>query len=413
MNQDFLLALEEIASEKGINKDVIYDALESALVSSFKKNFGTSQNAIVEINKESGKIAVFAERTVVETPEDDILEISIEEAKLINPKYEIGDVVRREITPSKFGRIAAQTAKQVVIQRIKDAERDIIYDDFSDRENEIITGQIQRINKNFVYIDLGRTEAILPPSEQVENEIYEQGDRLKLFVLEVKKTTKGPQIVLSRSHPSIVKRLFELEVPEIQDGTVDIFSIAREAGSRTKIAVFSKNPDVDPLGACVGFKGSRVRAIVSELNDEKIDIVVWNKKIGKFIANALSPSNVVEVIVNEKEKSALVIVPDFQLSLAIGKEGQNARLAAKLTNWKIDIKSETQFDEYYESLSEEEQNTLNDMMNRENGFEEELEDAEFLQSINIENIEDLEHIYNDDSIISEDDVIESDVETDE
>ncbi len=413
MNQDFLLALEEIASEKGINKDVIYDALESALVSSFKKNFGTSQNAIVEINKESGKIAVFAERTVVETPEDDILEISIEEAKLISPKYEIGDVVRREITPSKFGRIAAQTAKQVVIQRIKDAERDIIYDDFSDRENEIITGQIQRINKNFVYIDLGRTEAILPPSEQVENEIYEQGDRLKLFVLEVKKTTKGPQIVLSRSHPSIVKRLFELEVPEIQDGTVDIFSIAREAGSRTKIAVFSKNPDVDPLGACVGFKGSRVRAIVSELNDEKIDIVVWNKKIGKFIANALSPSNVVEVIVNEKEKSALVIVPDFQLSLAIGKEGQNARLAAKLTNWKIDIKSETQFDEYYESLSEEEQNTLNDMMNRENGFEEELEDAEFLQSINIENIEDLEHIYNDDSIISEDDVIESDVETDE
>lgn len=413
MNQDFLLALEEIASEKGINKDVIYDALESALVSSFKKNFGTSQNAIVEINKESGKIAVFAERTVVETPEDDILEISIEEAKLISPKYEIGDVVRREITPSKFGRIAAQTAKQVVIQRIKDAERDIIYDDFSDRENEIITGQIQRINKNFVYIDLGRTEAILPPSEQVENEIYEQGDRLKLFVLEVKKTTKGPQIVLSRSHPSIVKRLFELEVPEIQDGTVDIFSIAREAGSRTKIAVFSKNPDVDPLGACVGFKGSRVRAIVSELNDEKIDIVVWNKKIGKFIANALSPSNVVEVIVNEKEKSALVIVPDFQLSLAIGKEGQNARLAAKLTNWKIDIKSETQFDEYYESLSEEEQNTLNDMMNRENGFEEELEDAEFLQSINIENIEDLEHIYNDDSIISEDGVIESDVETDE
>ena len=413
MNQDFLLALEEIASEKGINKDVIYDALESALVSSFKKNFGTSQNAIVEINKESGKIAVFAERTVVETPEDDILEISIEEAKLINPKYEIGDVVRREITPSKYGRIVAQTAKQVVIQRIKDAERDIIYDDFSDRENEIITGQIQRINKNFVYIDLGRTEAILPPSEQVENEIYEQGDRLKLFVLEVKKTTKGPQIVLSRSHPSIVKRLFELEVPEIQDGTVDIFSIAREAGSRTKIAVFSKNPDVDPLGACVGFKGSRVRAIVSELNDEKIDIVVWNKKIGKFIANALSPSNVVEVIVNEKEKSALVIVPDFQLSLAIGKEGQNARLAAKLTNWKIDIKSETQFDEYYESLSEEEQNTLNDMMNRENGFEEELEDAEFLQSINIENIEDLEHIYNDDSIISEDDVIESDVETDE
>lgn len=393
MNQDFLLALEEIASEKGIDKDVIYDALESALVSSFKKNFGTSQNAIVEINKETGNIAVFAERIVVEKAEDEILEISLEDAKIISPKYELGDVIRREITPAKFGRIAAQTAKQVVIQRIKDAERDIIFEDYSDRENEIITGQIQRINKNFVYIDLGRTEAILPPSEQVENEVYQQGDRIKLFVLEVKKTTKGPQIVLSRSHPSIVKRLFELEVPEIQDGTVDIFSIAREAGSRTKIAVFSKNPDVDPLGACVGFKGSRVRAIVNELNDEKIDIVVWNKKIGKFIANALSPSNVVEVIVNEKDKSALVIVPDYQLSLAIGKEGQNARLAAKLTNWKIDIKSESQFDEYYDSLTEDEQNILNDMMNRENGFEEEVEDKDFLQSINIDNIEDIEEIY--------------------
>lgn len=413
MNQDFLLALDEIATEKGIDKDVIYDALESALVSSFKKNFGTSQNAIVEINKETGKIAVFAERTVVESPEDEMLEISLEEAKAIDPKYQLGDIIRREITPAKFGRIAAQTAKQVVIQRIKDAERDIIFEDYSDRENEIITGQIQRINKNFVYVDLGRTEAILPPSEQVENEVYEQGDRLKLFVLEVKKTTKGPQIVLSRSHPSIVKRLFELEVPEIQDGTVDIFSIAREAGSRTKIAVFSKNAEVDPLGACVGFKGSRVRAIVNELNDEKIDIVVWNKKIGKFIANALSPSNVVEVIVNEKEKSALVIVPDFQLSLAIGKEGQNARLAAKLTNWKIDIKSETQFDEYYDSLSEEEQNTLNDMMNRENGYEEEIIDHEFLQSINIDSLDDIEDIYGSEEELNESEEVETSMNSDE
>lgn len=413
MNQDFLLALDEIATEKGIDKDVIYDALESALVSSFKKNFGTSQNAIVEINKETGKIAVFAERTVVELPEDEMLEISLEDAKAIDPKYQLGDIIRREITPAKFGRIAAQTAKQVVIQRIKDAERDIIFEDYSDRENEIITGQIQRINKNFVYVDLGRTEAILPPSEQVENEVYEQGDRLKLFVLEVKKTTKGPQIVLSRSHPSIVKRLFELEVPEIQDGTVDIFSIAREAGSRTKIAVFSKNAEVDPLGACVGFKGSRVRAIVNELNDEKIDIVVWNKKIGKFIANALSPSNVVEVIVNEKEKSALVIVPDFQLSLAIGKEGQNARLAAKLTNWKIDIKSETQFDEYYDSLSEEEQNTLNDMMNRENGYEEEIIDHEFLQSINIDSLDDIEDIYGSEEELNESEEVETSTNSDE
>lgn len=384
MNQDFINALSEIEKNKGISKEVIFDALESALISSYKKNYGTSQNMVIDINRETGEIKMFAETVIVEVVEDDQAEISIEDAKAIDPKYQVGDIIRKETTPAKFGRIAAQTAKQVVIQRIKDAERDVIYDDYIDRENEIINGQIQRVNMNNVYIDLGKTEAVLPPSEQVSGEVYSQGDRLKLFLLEVKKTTKGPQIVLSRSHPGLIKRLFELEVPEINDGIVEIFSIAREAGSRSKIAVFSKDPEVDPLGACVGYNGARVKAIVDELNDEKIDIVVWDKIISRFIANALSPSKVVDVIVNEKEKSALVIVPDFQLSLAIGKEGQNARLAAKLTNWKIDIKSETQFDEYYEALSEEEQNLLNDMMNRENGFEEDLVDEAYLETVSEE-----------------------------
>ena len=343
MNQDFIDALHEIEKEKGISTDVIFDALESALISSYKKNFGSAQNVLVDINKESGKVLVYSTKDVVEVVNDPYLEISLDDAKKLSDKHAVGDLIKIEITPKDFGRIAAQTAKQVVIQRIKDAERDVIYDDFINRENEIITGLIQRISKNNVFIDLGKTEGILPPVEQIEGEEYEQGDRLKLIIIEVKKTTKGPQIVLSRSHPSLVKRLFELEIPEINDGVVEVFSIAREAGARTKIAVFSKDPDVDPLGACVGFKGSRVRAIVDELNGEKIDIVVWSKDIAEFIGNSLSPSKVVKVEINEKEKSAQVIVPDYQLSLAIGKEGQNARLAAKLTNWKIDIKSESQY----------------------------------------------------------------------
>jgi N utilization substance protein A len=348
MNGDFIEALYEIEREKGISREIIFDALESALISSYKKNFGTAQNVLVEMNRETGDVKVYATKEVVNNVEDELQEISLEEAKSMDEKLEIGDLVKIEITPKNFGRIAAQTAKQVVIQRIKDAERDVIYDEFINRENEIITGQIQRISKNNVYIDLGKTEGILPPSEQIEGEEYNQGDRLKLIILEVKKTTKGPQIILSRAHTGLVKRLFELEVPEISEGIVEIFSISREAGSRTKIAVYSKDPDVDPLGACVGFKGSRVKAIVDELNGEKIDIVIWSKNIEEFIANSLSPSKVIKVVANEKEKSALVVVPDYQLSLAIGKEGQNARLAAKLTNWKIDIKSESQYQEINE-----------------------------------------------------------------
>ncbi|HEY8361344.1 MAG TPA: transcription termination factor NusA [Tissierellaceae bacterium] len=347
MNLDFINALTEIEKEKGISKDVIFDALESALISSYKKNFGTSQNVEIDMNRDTGEVKVFAIKKVVEKAENENLEISLEEAKKIDPRYEIGDQVRIEVTPKNFGRIAAQTAKQVVIQRIRDAEREVIYEEFVNRENEIITGMVQRISKNIVYIDLGKTEGILPPSEQMENEEYKQGDRLKLLILQVNKTTKGPQIILSRSHPNLVRRLFELEVPEISEGIVEIHSISREAGSRTKIAVYSKDPNVDPLGACVGTKGNRVKVIVDELKGEKIDIVIWSKNIEEFIANSLSPSKVLKVIPNKEEKSAIVVVPDYQLSLAIGKEGQNARLAAKLTNWKIDIKSESQYKEMF------------------------------------------------------------------
>ena len=350
MNEEFILALKQLESEKGIPEDVIIEALETALVSSYKKNFGTSQNVIVEINRDTGEISLAAEKEVVEEVFDENTEIAVEDARRENPRLEIGDIYYEKIDPEKFGRIAAQTARQVVIQRIKDAERDVIYDDYADRENEIITCDVQRVTKGNVFVDLGKTEAILPVSEQIQGESYHQGDRYKMLVLEVNKQPKGPQIVLSRSHPNLVRRLFELEVPEIHDGIVEIFSIAREAGSRTKIAVFSKDEDVDPLGACVGFKGSRVKTIVDELHDEKIDIVIWEKDIAAFIGNALSPSKVVEVFINQREKSAMVVVPDYQLSLAIGKEGQNARLAAKLTNWKIDIKSEPQFDEYLDSL---------------------------------------------------------------
>ena len=342
MKAEFFEALDEIEREKGIDKDTIYDAIESALISGYKKNFGSSQNVEVDLNRDIGLVKVYAKKTVVEVPNDDLLEISLDEAKKIDEKYDIGDIVRIEVTPKNFGRIAAQTAKQVVMQKIKEAEREVIYDEFVNRENEIVTGLVQRVNKGIVSIDLGKIEGILPPSEQIENEQYRQGDRIKVYILEVKKTTKGPQIILSRTHPGLVKRLFELEVPEIHDGIVDIYGISREAGSRTKIAVYSKDKNVDPVGACVGFKGSRVKAIVDELNGEKIDIITWSKNIEELIANSLSPSKVISVNITEKEKSALVVVPDEQLSLAIGKEGQNVRLAAKLTNWKIDIKSQSQ-----------------------------------------------------------------------
>ncbi|OHW62800.1 hypothetical protein EUAN_05840 [Andreesenia angusta] len=343
MNAEFIEALQEIEKDKGISKDIIFDALEAALISGYKKNFGSSQNVEVLIDRVTGEVRVFAKKEVSEEVYDDLLEISLEEAKEIDPSFELGDIVQIEITPRNFGRIAAQTSKQVVTQKIKEAEREIIYGEYIDRENEILTGIVQRAGSASTLIDLGKLEGSLSVTEQIPGESFQQGDRIKVFVVEVKKTSKGPQILLSRTHPGLVKRLFELEVPEIQDGTVEIFSISREAGSRTKIAVYSNDPEVDPVGACVGFKGNRVRAIVDELNGEKIDIIVWDKDPAVFIENSLSPSKVLKVSVNEDQKSALVVVPDYQLSLAIGKEGQNARLAAKLTGWKIDIKSETQY----------------------------------------------------------------------
>jgi len=342
MNGEFLEALDEIAKEKGIDKEILMDGIEAALVSAYKKNFGTAQNVKVYIDRVTGQVKVYALKKVVENVEDDFLEISIQQAKQINSKYEIGDIVEVEVTPKNFGRIAAQNAKQVVVQRIREAERELIYERFIEKQNEIVNALIQRVEKKNVYVDLDKTEGILPPNEQIPGETYEVNDRLKVYITEVKKTTKGPQVMVSRTHPGLVKRLFELEVPEIIRGEVIIKNIAREAGSRTKIAVYSSERDIDPVGACVGQKGIRVQQIVDELNGEKIDIIRWSDDPKEYISSALSPSKVISVQLFESEKSARVIVPDSQLSLAIGKEGQNARLAAKLTGWKIDIKSQSQ-----------------------------------------------------------------------
>ncbi len=347
MNTEFLQALKDLEKEKGISVDVLLEAIEAALLSAYKRNFGSLQNAKVHIDRETGDCKVYARRTVVETVEDPRVEISLGEARAMDPRYNIDDVVETEVTPRNFGRIAAQTAKQVVVQRIREAERNIIYEEFANREGDIVTGIVQRIEQRNVYIELGKTEAILAPSEQMPGETYRQGDRIKAYIVEVRKTTKGPQIFVSRTHPGLLKRLFELEVPELQEGVVELKSVAREAGYRSKIAVYSRNENVDPVGACVGPKGMRVQTIVNELNGEKIDIIKWDPDPSKFVASSLSPAKVVAVEIWEEEKVARVIVPDYQLSLAIGKEGQNARLAAKLTNWKIDIKSESQMAELY------------------------------------------------------------------
>ncbi|PFA67845.1 transcription termination/antitermination protein NusA [Bacillus sp. AFS015802] len=341
MSTQLLDALTVLEKEKGIARDVIIEAIEAALVSAYKRNFNQAQNVRVDLNLDTGTMRVFARKEVVDEVFDSRLEISVEDAAEINPSYEVGDVVELEVTPKDFGRIAAQTAKQVVTQRVREAERGIIYSEFVDREEDIMTGIVQRQDNRFIYVALGKIEALLPVSEQMPNETYKPHDRIKVFITKVEKTTKGPQIFVSRTHPGLLKRLFEIEVPEIFDGTVEIKSVAREAGDRSKISVHAENPEVDPVGACVGTKGARVQAIVNELKGEKIDIVQWSEDPVTFVANALSPSKVLDVQVNEEDKATRVVVPDYQLSLAIGKRGQNARLAAKLTNWKIDIKSET------------------------------------------------------------------------
>ena len=340
MNGEFLLAIEEISKEKGISKEQLFSALDAALVSAYKKNYGSNNsNVKVMIDRESGAINVYSLKTVVEEVENDQLEISLEDAKELNIKHQLGDMAELKVIPKDFGRIAAQTAKHVVVQKIREAERGIIYDEFITRENELVTGLVQRKEKNNVYFDLGKTEAVLEAKEQVPGETYNINDRIKTYIVRVEKTTKGPQIILSRTHPGLVKRLFELEVPEIQDGIVEIKSVAREAGSRSKIAVYSYDENVDPVGACVGQKGQRVQVIVDELRGEKIDIIDWSEDPVEFVASALSPAKILEVNINKEAKIAQVLVAENQLSLAIGREGQNARLAARLTGWKIDIKS--------------------------------------------------------------------------
>lgn len=351
MNMEFIEAIEALEREKGISKDVLIDAIESALVSAYKKNYGTSQNVRVSIDRENGDIDVFMRRDIVEEVEDPFSQASLEEAQEIDPAYELGDVIEYQVTPRDFGRIAAQTAKQVVVQRIRETERGMIYDDYISRQSEVVTGIVQRISNDTVFVSMGRAEGILAPNEQIPGERYRVNERIKVYVMDVRKTTKGPQVFLSRTHPGLVKRLFELEVPEIQEGVVEIKSIAREAGSRTKIAVCTYDENVDPVGSCVGTRGGRVQAVVDELAGEKIDIINWSEEPGKLISSALSPAKVEMVLIDEDGKSATVVVPDYQLSLAIGKEGQNVRLAAKLCGWKIDIKSHTQYQPTLEAMA--------------------------------------------------------------
>ncbi|RKL69033.1 transcription termination/antitermination protein NusA [Salipaludibacillus neizhouensis] len=345
MNNEFMDALASIERDKGIDKEIILEAIEQALITGYKRNFNSAQNVRVDIDRETGVIRVYARKEVVEEVFDIRLEIAIEEAKSINPLYDVDDVVEIEVTPRDFGRIAAQTAKQVVTQRVREAERGIIYSDFIDREEDIMTGIVQRQDHRFIYVDLGKVEALMPVGEQMPNESYKHNDRIKAYITKVEKTTKGPQIMISRTHPGLLKRLFELEVPEIYDGTVEIKSVSREAGERSKISVHADDEDVDPVGSCVGPRGQRVQTIVNELKGEKIDIVKWSADPQVYVANALSPSKVLQVTVSDDEKMTQVVVPDYQLSLAIGKRGQNARLAAKLTGWKIDIKSQTDAEE--------------------------------------------------------------------
>lgn len=341
-NPELIEALNAIEKEKDIRKEILLEAIENSLLAACKNQFGKSDNIRVNLDRETGEFHVFQDKEIVEEVEDDTLQISRTEAEVKYPGMTVGESVSLEVTPKNFGRIAAQKAKQVVVQKIREEERKVLYDQYYTKERDIVTGTVQRYNNGNYNINLGRVDAVLVPQEQVETEQFASHERIKLYVTEVKDTTRGPRIIISRTHPELVKRLFEYEVAEIQSGVVEIKNVSREAGSRSKIAVYSNDPDVDAVGACVGINGARVNAVVDELRGEKIDIVEWNPEPAIFIEHALSPSNVISVKVDVEEKSAEVIVPDYQLSLAIGKEGQNARLAAKLTGYKIDIKSESQ-----------------------------------------------------------------------
>lgn len=342
MNTELLEALEILEKEKDISKETLLEAIENSLLTACKNHFGKADNVKVNIDPKTCQFSVFAEKTVVEEVEDPVMEISLANAKMVDSKYEVGDIVNVEIKSKEFGRIATQNAKNVILQKIREEERKVLFNQYYGKEKDVVTGVVQRYLGRNVSINLGKVDAILNENEMVKGEVFKPTERIKVYILEVKDTTKGPRIAVSRTHPELVKRLFESEVTEVRDGTVEIKCIAREAGSRTKIAVWSNDPDVDPVGACVGMNGARVNAIVSELRGEKIDIINWNENPALLIENALSPAKVVAVLADPEDKTAKVVVPDYQLSLAIGKEGQNARLAARLTGFRIDIKSETQ-----------------------------------------------------------------------
>lgn len=370
MNKELIEALNALEKEKEISKEKLLSAIETSLLTACKNHFGKADNFKVTINRETGDFKVIAEKEVVDDVTDDTTQISLADAKMINAKYDIGDMVNIEVKSKNFGRIAIQVAKNVILQTIREEERNVLFDQYSSKEKEVVTGVVQRYVGKNVIINLGKVDATLNESEMVRGETFKPNDRVKVYVLEVKNGNKGPKILVSRTHPELVKRLFEAEVAEVRDGTVEIMNVAREAGSRTKIAVWSSNPDVDPVGACVGINGARVNAVVEELGGEKIDIVAWNENAAYLIENALSPAKVVSVIADDEAKTARVVVPDYQLSLAIGKEGQNARLAAKLTGFKIDIKSESQMKE----LGEDYMNPYND----------EYEEDEYSQDDNYE-----------------------------
>ena len=354
-NKELIIAIEQLEEEKGIEKEYLIEAIETALVTAYKRNFDSADNVKVVMDHETGAAHIYAVKEVVEVAENDKLEISLEDAKNISKKLEIGDTVDIELVPKNFGRIAAQTAKQVIIQKLREAERNIIYSEFNDRKGEIVSGVIQKADKSIVILDLGKLEGIIPQKEQIPTEKYAVNDRIKGYVLDVVKGAKGaPQVIVSRAHSEFVRKLFEFEIPEIYEGLIEIRSVSRDAGSRCKVAVYSTDPNIDPVGSCVGQKGVRIQNIINELNGEKIDVIEWNEDPAIFISSALLPAKVMAVDIKQEEKFAQVIVPDDQLSLAIGKSGQNARLAAKLTSWKIDIKSESQFREMINKENEEE-----------------------------------------------------------
>ena len=353
-NKELILALEELENEKGIKKEYLLESIETALVTAYKRNFDSLENVRVEMDQKTGATHVYSMKEVMENANDEATEISLKEAQKINPDLKEGDTIEIEIVPRNFGRIAAQTAKQVIIQKLREAEREIIYTEFNDRKGEIVSGLIQKADHNIVVMDLGKLEGVMPTKEQMPTEKYHVNDKIKGYVLDVEKGAKGaPQVIVSRSHPDFVRKLLEFEIPEIYEGVIEIKSVSRDPGYRSKVAVYSPDPNIDPVGSCVGQKGVRIQNVINELNGEKIDVIEWNEDPSIYIAAALLPAQILAVDIKEDEKFAQVIVPDDQLSLAIGKSGQNARLAARLTNWKIDIKSETQFREMLMKKQEE------------------------------------------------------------